>query len=556
MYLLIPFTFIYVIEGLLCIICVFLTNSLPVSFTLLGITVFLWCLGFFAVFSAALPEPVNANANNNMNKNTSYNGNGTLMQYFEWYLPNDGGHWDRLQSDADHLQDMGITAVWISPPYKGTSQHDVGYGAYDLYDLGEFDQKGTIRTKYGTKQQLMKAISKLHQSGIQVYGDVVMNHKGGADYTQQVTVVEVDPNNRNREVSGDYQIEAWVGFDFPGRKDMYSGFKWQWYHFDGTDWDESRKASKIFKFRGVGKDWDWEVSSEFGNYDYLMYADIDFDHPDVVEEMKNWGTWFANELGLDGFRLDAVKHIKHSFLQEWLTHVRQQTGKEMFTVAEYWHQDLRAIEHYLATTGYTHSAYDVPLHYNFHQASVMGANYDMRNILNGTLVASNPIKAVTFVDNHDSQPGQALESTVQSWFKPLAYAFILTRAEGYPCVFYGDYYGTKGTTSYEIPALQSQLDPLLLARKNYAYGKQHDYFDHQNIIGWTREGEESHVKSGLATLISNGPGGSKKMYVGTQHAGETWIDLTGNNATVVTINNDGYGEFFVNGYSVSVYVQP
>lgn len=34
---------------------------------------------------------------------------------------------------------------------------------------------------------------------------------------------------------------------------------------------------------------DWEVSSENGNYDYLMYADLDFDHPDVANEMKNWG---------------------------------------------------------------------------------------------------------------------------------------------------------------------------------------------------------------------------------------------------------------------------
>ena len=57
--------------------------------------------------------------------------------------------------------------------------------------------------------------------------------------------------------------------------------------FDGTDWDEGRKLNRIYKFRGIGKAWDWEVSSENGNYDYLMYADLDFDHPDVANEMKN-----------------------------------------------------------------------------------------------------------------------------------------------------------------------------------------------------------------------------------------------------------------------------
>lgn len=481
--------------------------------------------------------------------------NGTMMQYFEWYLPNDGNHWNKLNTDAGSLKNAGITAVWIPPAYKGTSQNDVGYGAYDLYDLGEFNQKGTVRTKYGTKQQLKNAISSLHQNDIQVYGDVVMNHKGGADYTQNVTAVEVDPNNRNNETSGEYQIQAWTGFNFPGRNNMYSNFKWQWYHFDGTDWDQSRSLSRIYKFRGDGKTWDWEVSSENGNYDYLMYADVDYNHPEVVQEMKTWGTWYANELNLDGFRLDAVKHIKYSFLQDWISSVRSNTNKEMFTVAEFWKDDLGAIQNYLSKTGYSQSAFDVPLHYNFYDASKGGGYFDMRTILNGTLVASNPTKAVTIVDNHDSQPGQALESTVMDWFKPLAYAFILTRSSGYPTLFYGDYYGTKGNSTYEIPPQKSKLDPLLRARKDYAYGTQKDYIDHPDIIGWTREGDSEHMKSGLATLITDGQGGNKWMYVGTKNSGETWYDLTGNSTSKVTINHDGWGNFSVNGGSVSVYVQ-
>ncbi|QPC45679.1 alpha-amylase [Mangrovibacillus cuniculi] len=485
----------------------------------------------------------------------SANTNGTMMQYFEWYLPNDGAHWGRMQSDAANLKNMGITAVWIPPAYKGTSSSDVGYGAYDLYDLGEFNQKGTTRTKYGTKTQLKSAISSLKTNGIQVYGDVVMNHKGGADYTQSVTAVEVNPNNRNQETSGEYQIQAWTGFNFPGRGNTHSSFKWQWYHFDGTDWDQSRSLSRIYKFRGTGKNWDWEVATEFGNYDYLMFADVDFDHPDVQQEMKNWGKWYVNELGLDGFRLDAVKHIKHSYIGDWLGSVRQNTGKELFSVAEYWQDNVGAIENYLAKSGNTHSAFDVPLHYAFHRASNSGGSYDMRNLLNNTLVSRQPVKAVTFVENHDSQPGQALESTVQPWFKPLAYAYILTRSQGYPSVFYGDYYGTKGSTSYEIPSMKSKLDPLLQARKTYAYGTQHDYLDHWDVVGWTREGTTDKTKSGLATILSDGPGGSKWMYVGRQNAGETWYDITGNRGDRVVINNDGWGNFYVNGGSVSVYIQ-
>ena len=67
--------------------------------------------------------------------------NQTLMQYFEWYLPADGNHWSRLAEDAQHLADLGIRKVWMPPAFKATSNNDVGYGVYDLFDLGEFDQK-------------------------------------------------------------------------------------------------------------------------------------------------------------------------------------------------------------------------------------------------------------------------------------------------------------------------------------------------------------------------------------------------------------------------------
>jgi alpha-amylase len=478
--------------------------------------------------------------------------NGTMFQYFEWYTPNDGNQWTRLQNDAVNLKNAGITAVWIPPAYKGGSQNDVGYGVYDWYDLGEFNQKGTVRTKYGTKAQLQSAISALHSNGIQVYGDVVMNHKGGADGTETVTAVEVNPSNRNQETSGDYNISAWTSFTFPGRGSTYSSFQWHWYHFDGVDWDNSRSLSRIYKFRGTGKAWDWEVDGENGNYDYLMYADLDFEHPDVQNEMKNWGYWFQNTLGLDGYRLDAVKHIKFDYMRDWLNYERSASGKQLFTVGEYWKNDINALNNYISKTSGVMSLFDVPLHYNLQAASNGGGNYDMRNLFGGTLVAGNPTKAVTFVDNHDTQPGQALTSFVQSWFKPLAYATILTREGGYPSVFYGDYYGIPNNG---VAALKTKIDPLLKARTSYAYGTQHDYFDHWDVVGWTREGDSSHAGSGLATVLSDGPGGSKRMYVGTSHAGQVWYDVTGNRTDKITIGSDGYGTFPCNGGSVSVYIK-
>lgn len=143
--------------------------------------------------------------------------NGLMIQYFEWNISNDGKHWENLKNDAAHLKEIGVSAVWLPPAYKGTSSFDVGYGAYDLWDLGEFDQKGTVRTKYGTKQELLEAIEELHKYGINVYLDVVLNHKGGADETEKFLAIEVDPSDRTKEISEPYEIEGWTKFTFPGR---------------------------------------------------------------------------------------------------------------------------------------------------------------------------------------------------------------------------------------------------------------------------------------------------------------------------------------------------
>lgn len=85
--------------------------------------------------------------------------NGTMMQYFEWYLPSDGSLWNQLSEKAPALAEAGITAVWLPPAYKDAyGTNGVGYAVYDLYDLGEFDQKGSVATKYGTKAEYLAAI--------------------------------------------------------------------------------------------------------------------------------------------------------------------------------------------------------------------------------------------------------------------------------------------------------------------------------------------------------------------------------------------------------------
>ena len=476
--------------------------------------------------------------------------NGTMMQYFEWELPADGKLWTNLKADATKLKTAGITAVWLPPAYKGAAgAKSVGYDAYDLYDLGEFNQKGTIPTKYGTKKEYLEAIKALHAKDINVYGDVVLNHKLGADEVEEVTATEFNEQSRNQMIGEEKKIGAWTKFTFPGRKGKYSDFTWNWNHFDGIDWDQERAKSAIFKFKG--KDWEKEVDAERGNYDYLLGADIDFDNAEVREELMRWGKWYTEETGVDGYRLDAVKHINKYFFKDWMYAMNAAADKKMFAVGEYWHWDVNLLQDYITATEGLVNLFDVPLHFNFHNCSKAHGNYDLRTILNGTLTKVNPLKAVTFVDNHDSQPGQSLESWVEDWFKPMAYAIILLRQEGYPCVFYGDY---NGIPASKIKSKKRELDKLLKLRKTKAYGPQHDYFDDPNCIGWTREGDEEHKDSGLAVVLSDGTGGTKRMYIGKQFAGCHFSDIMGNAKYNIKIDDEGFGDFYVHRDNVAVWV--
>lgn len=475
--------------------------------------------------------------------------NNTMMQYFEWYLSTDSKLWNKATNEAKRFSDLGITHIWLPPAYKGSGGcNDVGYGVYDLYDLGEFDQKGSIPTKYGTKDEYINLIKALKENNIKVLADIVLNHKMGADETEEVLAVQDDSNDRNVSLTEAKPIKAWTKFNFPGRNNVYSDFKWNWTNFHGIDWDENTGKTSIYKF--YGKHWDEKVDKENGNFDYLMGADIDLNNFDVINELKKWGIWYLNTTGVDGFRLDAVKHIRADFFVEWLNYLRQNTGKELFSVGEYWSANIHALNNYIDETKGNMALMDVPLHYNFYRASVSNGEFNMGSIFEDTLVGVNPKKAITFVDNHDTQLGQALESWVLDWFKPLAYSLILLRKDGLPCVFYGDYYGTVETSpKNEI------LDKLLKLRKDFAHGEQTDYFYDKDVIGFTRAGDEKYPDSGLAVVMTDAHGGCIHMNVGKKLANTVLYDCTGNLSETVYVDNEGNGIFYCKDGSVSIWIK-
>ncbi|MDT2740535.1 alpha-amylase [Enterococcus canintestini] len=476
--------------------------------------------------------------------------NKTLLQAFQWELEANSNHWQSLVTEIDYFKKLGINALWLPPAAKGSAGvNDVGYGTYDLYDLGEFDQKGSVATKYGTKEEYLTAIKKLQENQIDVYADIVFNHFMGADETEKVSAVKYSWDNRNQQISDEEEIEAWTRFTFPGRKGKYDDYIWSWRNFSGVDYDAHNKDHAIFNLADKG--WVSDVDSENGNFDYLMGCNLDMTYEETIEQLDRWGKWFLEQTNVDGFRLDAVKHIQFDFFVDWLLKRRQEKGAPLFVVGEYWTDELDKLENYIDSSGNLIYLFDVPLHFNFYQASRGNGTFDLREIFTGTLVESRPEYAVTFVDNHDTQKGQSLESWVEGWFKVHAYALILLRKIGTPTVFWGDLYGIK---TQNIGPVGEKLEYLLKIRQHLAYGNEVDYFDDPDCIGWVFTGDFDKELSGFAVILTDSDANQKEMTISAIHAGKTFVDVLKNNDTHVVLDENGRGLFPVNGGQISVYV--
>ncbi|NIF20374.1 alpha-amylase [Candidatus Pantoea multigeneris] len=488
--------------------------------------------------------------------------NPTLLQFFHWYYPDGGKLWPEVAEKAAWLSEVGITMVWLPPAYKGESGgFSVGYDTYDLFDLGEFDQKGSVATKYGDKAQLLAAVDSLRSHNVGVLMDVVLNHKMGADEKERVQINRVNPDNREEISEEVIEAEAWTRFTFPARGGQYSQFIWDYKCFSGVDHIENPDENGVFKIVNdyTAEGWNDQVDDELGNFDYLMGANIDFRNNAVSEELKYWARWVMQQVPCTGFRLDAVKHIPAWFYKTWIDHIQEAAEQPMFIVAEYWSFEIDKLQEYIHQVEGKTMLFDAPLHMNFHHASTAGSDFDLSTIFDGTLVQADPWHAVTIVANHDTQPLQSLEAPVEPWFKPLAYALILLREQGLPTVFYPDLFGAHYEDeggdgeiyAIDMPVIP-ELQALMQARQQFAWGAQTDYFDHPNCVAFSRSGTEEHP--GCVVVMSNGEAGEKTITLGEGFAGKQWRDYLGHREETVTLDEAGVAAFYCNAGSVSVWV--
>ena len=473
--------------------------------------------------------------------------NPVILQTFYWEM-NTGKYaeeyseeknlWLLLADKAEEIAEAGFNFLWLPPANKGAAgKEDVGYGTYDLWDLGEFKQKGTKRTKYGTKKQLEKALEKMQHNNLKLLYDAVLNHRLGADEKEKVNLKD------------ESEAEVWTIFKFAGRGDKYSSLKLDWKVFDGVDWDERTQRAGEFLFKC--KEWDDSYEE-----DYLMGADIDYENQEIKKDVINWGKWIVNEIDFDGFRFDASKHVDNGMIHDFIEEVNASTDKELFFIGEAWVNDAETLVDYLNTVGQEKlHVFDFPLRDNF--VKMMKGNLDMRWLGDKGLVNQDDFKsrAITFVENHDTERDATNEYGTEAIVhrKMQAYCYILMRRDGVPTIFWKDYYNH---------GLKERIDKLITARKKFAYGDAYESEENdENTYSYIRTGDEEHPGSGLVMMITQHENEELiEKKINTGQADTAYYDYTGNVEEKVKTNADSEAVFKVkataeSGYSVWVPVE-
>lgn len=488
--------------------------------------------------------------------------NPVILQSFYWYIPDanteneipESNMWNYIADEmAPQFKEDGFSHIWLPPTGKAFSPvgqgHNVGYAVYDHYDLGEFHQMGHIRTKYGTKKELHRAVDALHDNGLKVIADIVMNHILGAYRSSPIPYSYAFKHHENDYIEVFYNgyVNAFVDFDFnkpndpAPRNGVYSDFVWSAEHFDGL---ESYSNSYLFEGKQVDKVIDLGDLTSLPHYEQELYKklrsdvilgiDYDLQHPEVQSEMLTWSKWLVDEVGFDGFRVDALRHLHIPFVTRWADEMRdhmksigKEDGLQMF--GEFWDGWADRLNAFLTGNPegndllYSHrrpsrdyagiaesmDLFDVPLHFDFQKVAKQNNSFPITRMIDlpdRGLLAKNPTKAVTFVDNHDTVPTQELASYIPLHTKIQAYTFILLHQYGTPTVFYRDMYKGNFISQFENNAkdyLNYHLKSLLKLRKNYAYGHGRFYrnYSRPGILGYKRDGDRKHKGSGLIYLI-------------------------------------------------------
>lgn len=295
--------------------------------------------------------------------------------------------------------DLGITGIWLMPIQPSPSYH--GYDVIDYY---------SINPDYGTKADFDELLTEAHKRGIYVIMDLVINHTSNEN--PWFTQANEDRNSPYRDW---YLWKDTTALDLPGNY------------------------------------WRTGLYGEYYGYFDTSMPDLNYTNPAVTAEMEKIVTYWLEEVGVDGYRIDAIKHLieedglventssTHEWLKGFYTFYKSEVT-ESFTVGEVFGSDARVASIY--------SDNELDMIFNFELAS--GFMNSARGESNTGIISA--IKFIqkdmpswqfaTFLTNHDQNRVMSVLNGKEE--KAKVAASMLLTSPGTPFIYYGEEIGMQG----------------------------------------------------------------------------------------------------------------
>jgi len=315
-----------------------------------------------------------------------------------------GGDLRGIRDHLAYLRDLGITTIWLTPIVQndpGSAQDYHGYGAVDEY---------AVEDHFGTLADLQDLVQSAHAKGLKVVLDFVPNHVG--------------PHH------------PWV--DAPPEPDWFHGTREHHTSSNGNFQPLADPHASPRLWRDVVDGW-------FAG----ILPDLNQDNPDVAMYYTQNAFWWAEQTGIDAYRLDTFPYVSRKFWSQWHRALFSRYPR-MTTIGEVFDRDPGITAFFAGgrpqfdgiDSGVT-TVFDYPIYFALRDAVGSPASIPMIiDILSHDRLYPHPELLVSFLGNHDV-PRLASMSGIDAAKLKLAYSMLLT-IRGIPELYYGDEIGMTG----------------------------------------------------------------------------------------------------------------
>lgn len=390
-----------------------------------------------------------------------------VLQGFWWDYWNNNypNAWaDYLTELSPRLRDLGIDMVWIPPTSKNGGTNSNGYSPFDHYDLGDKYQKGSTTTRFGNKDQFLRMVAVMKANGLGVVQDIVLNHIDNAGSASGQG--GQDPAAWDDYSTSRYKNFRYVSYNTPASAETAANYlarngrfskNWQNFHPNSAhnsvsgDWNAVYWGPDLCYYDGA--------TGLSSNATYNPAQSSQY----IRVGMRNWLIWLKKQTGVDGFRIDAVKHFPHWAMEDFLYNLQVNAGwasggSQMFAVGE-WVGSKGELDSWANNVQNRAGTFDFSLRQALKDMVSAGGSYDLGSIPGAQ--QNNRTRTVPFVNNHDTfRPIKNASGNYIGWdsgnelggghidpFDPrlaVSYA-IMMAVDGSPQVFFEDLFNVGST---------------------------------------------------------------------------------------------------------------